>query len=164
MAKITKEMKKEIEEFFEVLEKVAAPSDPRSRKPVYDLGLVIFDKASKEGSREIFNLLPKGKARFFLLNIPYGYDDFLKELVIAIREGQWLVVDCQADPSPTIIGILKQLSEDNAFTVTHFEGKGLFRMELNPKTRIIFCLNSEFLETKITYPYFMNFFGSVIRI
>lgn len=164
MAKITKETKKKIENFFEVLEKVAAPSDPRSRKPVYDLGLVIFEKNSKERSWEIFNLLPKGKARFFLLNNSYYYDDFLKELVIAIREGQWLVVDCQADPFPTIIGILKQLSEDNAFTVSHFEGKGLFRMELSLKTRIIFCLNSEFLETKITYPFFMNLFGSVIRI
>ncbi len=161
MAKISEEIKKEIKEFFEILEKVAVPSDPRSLVPVYDLGLIIFEKNNK--SKEIVDLLPKGRARFFVLNNPYSFDDFLKELVIANREGQWLIVDCQADPSPTVISVLKQLSEDNSFTVSHFEDKELFRMELNPKTRIVFCVDSEFLEKKITYPFFMNLFGPVIR-
>ena len=74
-------------EFFEVLEKVTSPSDPRSKKLIYDLGLVIFEKNTKKGAREIFNLLPKGKARFFLLDDPNDYENFLKELVIAIRKG-----------------------------------------------------------------------------
>ncbi len=155
---------KEIKHFFEILEKVAAPSDPRSKKFIYDLGLVIFEKVSKNSAKQVFDLLPKGKGRFFILDNPYTYDDFLKELVIANREGQWFIVDCQVDPSPLIIGVLKQLSEDNVFTVSHFEDKELFTMELNLKTRIIFCINSEFLETKIIYPFFMNLFGPVIRI
>jgi len=100
----------------------------------------------------------------FLLNDKHEYESFLKELVIANREGQWFLVDCQADPSPTIITVLKQISEDNAFTVSHFEGQELFRMTLNPRTRIIFCLDSDFLEKEITYPFFMNLFGPVIRI
>lgn len=165
MAKISKTKQQELLEFFEVLEKVAVPSDPRDQKKlVYDLGLVIFEENSRLKAEDILKLFPNGKCRFFKLDNPYTFDGFLKELVIADREGQWLIVDCHADLSPTIIGILKQLSEDNAFTVSHFEGKELFRMELNPKTRIIFCINSMFLETKITYPFFMNLFGPVIRI
>jgi len=165
MIKIPKKTIEELNHFVEILEKVSAPSDPREAgKLVFDLGLVIFEKNSSLRTKDIFDFLPKGKSRLFKLNNPYTFDDFIKELVIANREGQWLLVDCQADPHPTIIGILKQLSEDNAFTLSHFEGKELIRMKLNPKTRLIFCLNSDFLETEITYPFFMNFFGPVIRI
>jgi len=165
MTKISNNLKEELDHFFEVLEKVKSPSDPRQpRKLVFDLGLVVFESHSSSDANNIFKILPKGKSRFFKLDNPYTFDDFLKELVIANREGQWLMVDCQVDPAPTIIGILKQLSEDNAFTVSHFEDKELFQMKLNPKTRLIFCIQSDFLETKITYPFFMNLFGPVIRI
>jgi len=163
--KIPKKTTEELNHFFDVLEKVSAPSDPREPgKLVFDLGLVIFEPNSPFEAEDIFSLFPKGKSRLFRLNNSYAFDDFLKELVIANRESQWLLVDCQADPAPTIIGILKQLSEDNAFTISHFENQEVFRMKLNSQTRIIFCIDSELLETKITYPFFMNFFGPVIRI
>ncbi len=165
MIKITKKATEELNHFFEVLEKVSTPSDSREPgKLVFDMGLVIFEPTVSLKADSVFNLLPKGKSRLFKLNNPYTFDDFIKELVIANREGQWILVNCQADLHPTIIGVLKQLSEDNAFSVSHFEGKELFRMKLNPKTRIIFCIKSDFLETKITYPFFINLFGPVIRI
>ena len=163
MATLTKEEKRELGNFFEVVEKVSAPVDIREpNKKVYDLGLIIVEK--KGDPKEIFELFEEGRARFFNLDDPYNYENFAKELVISNREGQWLFVNCQADPYPTIIGILKQLSEDNTFTLSHFEGKELFRMALSPKTRIIFCINSLFLETKITYPFFLNLFGPTIRV
>jgi len=165
MEKIPKKIIEELNHFFEVLEKVSTPSDPREPgKLVFDMGLVIFESTSSLKTESVFNLLPKGKSRLFELNNPNICEDFIKELIIANREGQWLLVDCQADPCPTIIGILKQLSEDNAFTLSHFEDKELVKMNLNPKTRLIFCLQSDFLETKITYPFFINLFGPVIRI
>jgi hypothetical protein len=164
MVKMFQKNQKELNQFFEAIEKVATPSDPRSQRRIYDLGLIIFEPNSSLRTNDIYNLFPPGKARLFLLNNKHEYESFLKELVIANREGQWFLVDCQADLSPTIITVLKQLSEDNAFTVPHFEGQELFRMDLNPKTRIIFCLDSDFLGKEITYPFFMNLFGPVIRI
>jgi len=162
--KLSQKIQEELNQFFEVIEKVAVPSDPRSLRIIYDLGLIIFKPKSSLRTSDIYSLFPSGKARVFLLNDKHEYESFLKELVIANREGQWFLVDCQADPSPTIITVLKQISEDNAFTVSHFEGQELFRMTLNPRTRIIFCLDSDFLEKEITYPFFMNLFGPVIRI
>jgi len=163
MTTLNKNQKQEIEEFFEILEKVSSPSDIREpNKLVYDLGLIILE--NKIDPKEIFNLLTPGKARYFELDNPYVYDDFFRELVIANREGQWFFVNLQVDPAPTIIGILKQLSEDNSFTISHFEDEEFFRMNLNPKTRIIFCIESDFLETKITYPFFLNLFGPILRI
>jgi len=165
MSKISPKTIEELNHFFEVLEKVSVPKDPREpRKLIFDLGLVIFESNSSLKVKDVLNLLPEGKARFFELKDRHDADNFLKELVIANREGQWLLVDCQTDPPSGIIGILKQLGEDNSFTVPHFEEKELFQMELNPKTRIIVCINSDLLETKITYPFFINLFGPVIRI
>jgi len=165
MAKnLSQKTQEELNQFFEVIEKVTVPSDPRSLRKIYDLGLIIFEPNSSLKVNDVYSLFPSGKARIFSLNNKHEYESFLKELVIANREGQWLLVDCQTDPSPTIINVLKQLSEDNTFTISHFEDQELFRMDLNPKTRIIFCLDSNFLEKEITYPFFINLFGPVIRI
>jgi len=165
MTKISLDQKKELTLFFEALEKVKFPSDPREPgKLVYDLGLIVFESPLSPKTGDVYNLFPEGKTRLYKLDNPFDHERFLKELVLANREGQWFLVDCQADPSPTIIGILKQLSEDNAFTAPHFEEKELFRMELNPKTRVIFAIQTDFLETKITYPFFINIFGPIIRI
>lgn len=161
---IEPEVKKEIEEFLLAVEKVTHSEPYEPQKQLFDLGLVIFESESKLNAKDIYNCLPKGKAIFFELNNPYYSDDFIRNLVIANREGQWLIVDLKTDPSPTIIGIIKSLSETNEFTVSHFEGKELFMMKLNPKTRIIFCIENEFLETKITYPYFLSLFGPILRL
>lgn len=164
MTTTTTKQKKEIKEFFEVLEKVSHFEPAEPNKKLFDLGLVIFEQNSSIGAKKVYKLLPEGKALFHILDNPYFYDDFVKKLVIANREGQWLIVDCQTDPAPTITTILKQVSEDNEFSISHFEDKELFRMALNPKTRIVFCINSQTLEETITYPYFLSLFGPVLRL
>lgn len=153
-----------LSEFLQTLEKVvhARPEEPG--KTLVDLGLVIFGDGSKYDAVAAMDALPKGAAILHALDNPYVFDDFARKLVTANREGQWLVVDCQTDPSPTVIGILKQLSEDNSFTLAHFEDKELFNMTLNSRTRIIVCINERALEEKVTYPYFQTFFGPVIRL
>ena len=80
------------------------------------------------------------------------------------REGQWLVVDCSCDPTPAVIQVLKQISQDNEFTISQFEGKELFTMKMDPKSRVIFLVGSDVLEKEITYPYFMDLFGPILRI
>lgn len=161
---ITTNQQKEIKEFFEVLEKVSHFEPAEPNKKFFDLGLVIFEPNSSISAKKVYKLLPNGKALSHILDNPYSYDDFVKKLVTANREGQWLIIDCQADPAPTITTILKQVNEDSEFTISHFEDKELFRMALNPKTRIVFCINSQTLEETITYPYFLSLFGPIIRI
>lgn len=155
---------KEVKEFFEVLEKVSYSWPWEPKKKLSDLGLIIFETKSKATAKDIYELLPEGKSLFFELANPYYYEDFVKKLVIANREGQWLIVDCKADPAPTIIQIIKQLSETNEFSLSHFEDKEIFSMKLNPKTRVIFCIENDFLETKITYSYFISLFGPILRL
>lgn len=161
---MTNKQKKEIEEFFQNLEKVTHFEPREPQKLLFDLGLVIFEPHTKIKAKDIYNLLPKGRGIFLEVDNPNNSDDFLKNLVMANREGKWLMVDLKADPASLIIQIIKQLSETNEFSVSHFEDKELFGMKLNPKTRVIFCIENDFLETKITYPYFLSLFGPILRI
>jgi hypothetical protein len=62
------------------------------------------------------------------------------------------MVDCREDPHPTLIGVLKSLSESNDCTLSHFEDQELFRMTLNARTRVVFLIDSNILEMKITHP------------
>jgi hypothetical protein len=155
---------KEIDEFLESLKKVVHSLPYEPKKKLFDLGLIILEKEHQLTAKDIFNLLPENKKIFFELINPYYYDDFVEKLITANREGQLLFVNCKADPAPTIIKLLKQLSETNEFSTTDVEDKELFSMKLNPKTRVIFCIDNDFLETKITYPYFISLFGPILRL
>ena len=73
-------------------------------------------------------------------------------------------MDCQVDPHPTLIGVLKSLSESNDFTLAHFEDQEFFWMTLNVRTRVVFLIDSNILEMKITHPYFLNLFGPIQRL
>jgi len=156
--------KDEVRDFFEALEKVSHFEPREPAKQLFDLGLIIFEKGSRLSAEDIFQFLPEGKGALYIINDPNSYEGFLEKLVMTLREGMWLVVDCQADPAPQIIQALKQLSDSNEFTLGYFEEKELFNMKLSQKSRIVFCLKNDFLEEKITHPYFMSLFGPILRI
>lgn len=165
MSQLNEKVKSELGEFVEVLEKVFTPPDLRAPNDLlFDSGLVIFEDSSEINTEQIINCLPEGKGRFFLLDKEYDDYGFLEELIAANEKDQWLVVDCKVDPSPQIISILKQISNRNYLTVPYFKDQELFSLKINHKTRIIFCVCSDFLEKGITYPSFINLFGPVIRI
>ena len=151
--------------FSRELQVVMHPSDPRAPKDkLFDLGLVISAPGSAVTGDDVYSTFPNGTAYHFLLNNSNDYLLFAKAFFIANSEGRDLIVTCAADPSSNVISALKQLSEGNVFIMPNFNKQELFSMPLNPKTRVIFCINEDFLNEKITYPYFINLFGSVLRI
>ncbi len=150
--------------FFEAIEKNVSFDSREPNKALADLGLVVFKKGNPVEIKKVLDILPKGKTLLVKLDNQYFADDFFKKLVMANREEQWLVVDCSCDPAPAVIQVLKQISQNNAFTISHFEGKELFTMKMDPKSRVIFFIDNAVLEKEITYPYFINLFGPILRI
>ncbi|MBI2035119.1 MAG: hypothetical protein HYT12_00345 [Candidatus Liptonbacteria bacterium] len=146
----------EIERFFAALEDV--------RSPLFDSGLIILEPKSKNSAENIVKALPAGKAIFHALSDSYESESFARKLVIANREGEWLIVECSTDPAPTVIQILKQIAEDNRFALLNFENKEIASFELNPKTRIIMVAKNKTIEEQISYPFFFNLFGPILRI
>lgn len=164
MVKKTKSQK-DISHFLEVLEKVAvSPGGGEGATAIPDLGLIIFEKGSSFKVDDILKVMPEGKGLEVVIDNPWDKDLFTKKLVEANREGQYLVIDLRVDPHPKILAILKNLISLGSINTSHFEDKELFRVSLNPKTRLIFCAKRNILEEVITYPYFINLFGPILSL
>ena len=152
-------LKDKTRHFLDVVDKNSIV-DPSSNNPIFENGLVVFEgDSSKISAKDVFSLLPSGKGLFITLDNSFDYNEFIRNFSIANREGQWLVVDLQCDPHPDIIGIMKQVAEDNEATISGYKNKDLYPIKLNPKTRIVVCVNRNLAETVITYPFFYNLFG-----
>ena len=160
----TSQEKSDVVVFFEALEKNTSFDSREPNKILADSGLIILKKSNSAAVKSVLDALPKGKAVTMKLDNQYFADDFFKKLVMANREGQWLIVECSSDPAPAVIQTLKQISRDNEFSISHFEDKELFSMKMNPKSRVVFLIEDSVLEKDITYPYFTNLFGPVLRV
>ena len=160
----TNQEKSDVAVFFEALEKNTSFDSREPNKILFDSGLIILKKSNSAAVKSVLGALPKGKAVLMKLDNRHFTEEFFKKLVMVNREGQWLVVDCSCDPAPGVIQTLKQINQDNEFTFLHFEGKELFTMKMNPKSRVVFLIEDNVLEKEITYPYFTNLFGPILRI
>ncbi|MFA5431868.1 MAG: hypothetical protein WC319_03235 [Candidatus Paceibacterota bacterium] len=164
MTKITSEITQKIKHYLEVIEKMVYPDQHERNNTLADMGLIIFEPNSQVNALDVQSILPEGKSVLYKMDNFYDYETFVSKLIEANKSNQWLIVDCLDDFSPTTIGIIKQIGEMNKFTVLNFRNENSFQLKINPETRIIFCINSDFLEEKISYPYFLNIFGAILRI
>lgn len=154
----------EFSDFLRSLESVTHTEPISPGVPLFDLGLIILEPESNASFDTLAHKVPALRRHDFALTDHSDYLQFATALTEANNRGIWLVVDCQADPSPTVITILKQLAEDNACTISNFDGQELTRVTLNAETRLLFIIPRLVLEEIITYPYFSNLFGPVLRI
>lgn len=163
---ITKpQIKEDLLNFSKELKVVTHASDPRSPKDkIFDLGLLMLAPGSDIAETELNSFMSESATHHFLLDSSNDYLKFAKAFFIANSEGKDLIVNCIADPSSNVISALKQLSEKNIFVMPNFNEQEFFSAPLNPKTRVIFIIKEDFLNEEITYPYFINLFGSVLRI
>lgn len=159
-----KNISSDIKSFLQSVETVTHIDEREPNRQLFDLGLVITDRDSTSVIKNVASAFPAGRAKTFVLNNKYDSELYTAALLEANREGQWLVVNCLADPAPEVIQTIQQMSEANTFTLTNVGDKGLVKITLNPKTRLVFCITSTFLETGISYPYFLNLFGVVLRL
>lgn len=148
---------------LQALEKVTHFDPHEPQKKLFDLGLIIKEDSSFS-PEDLLNFFPSDKLLSFSLDNPEEYEEFLKTLVLANKNEKWLAVNCLTDPSPTTIQLLKQICESNTFTIPSVNKQGFVSVNLNLGTRVIFIIDNDDLENKITYPFFVNIFGQVIRI
>ncbi len=160
-----KQTAENLKDFFQAVQRVTH-ADPREpARQLYDMGLIIQERGTKTCTPITLDaLLGQGRAHYFTLQNRYTADDFINVLVEANDNGLLLVVSCMADPAPAVITLLKQLSETGACTIPDANTKEAKVLSLHPDARIVFCLSSQTLEQIITYPYFINLFGPVLRI
>lgn len=154
---------RELKLFFNSLTLVTHPADG-SLNQLFDSGLILFEPDTTTTITDIVSIFLPTRHKVFILNSQYGDELFVQAFLTANQTGQLLFVDCQADPCPPIIQILKGISEDNACIVTDTKTGQITKIALHPKTRIIFCLTEKVLSEKITYPFFTSLFGPILRL
>ena len=122
--------------------------------------IIIEDKTAKFA--DILKLLKLKNTQVVDINDSNESESFTYSLISANKKGKLLIINLECDPLNDMITILKQLSEDNEFSVIDND-KLKFR-RLNPATRIIVCAKRLLIEEKVTYPYFYELFGPVLVI
>ena len=144
--------------FFDAVVRVKVPVSENSDKRIPEMGLIICE-TEDVSFKEVSKKFPSGtNALSVVLRSGSGASSFFEAFAEANEKGSWLYIDVEDDPTPEIIGILKEISETGALTR---EG---VKIPFHEMTRVIAIVRAETLEKKITYPYFMEMFGPIARI
>lgn len=159
-----KQTAEKLKGFFQAVQYVTHADSREPAHTIHDMGLIIEERKGACAPDALTALLGADCAHFFTLENSVAVDDFVEALIHANERGRMLIVTCLTDPTPTIIGILKQLSENDTCAIPNVCGKEIFPLSPHPDTRIVFCISSHDMEQTITYPYFINLFGPVLRI
>jgi hypothetical protein len=134
-----------------------APGEKRS-----DIGLVIVPIGKVMAAVRVLQQALRKKP--VLVDLGIGEEEKLADdLRQASKDDVWAVLRLKGEVSPTTITWLKQIVEDGAFTVAGQLNEPLRRVVLADETRIIVVAEATTLEA-ISYPRFVNLFGSVLRL
>ena len=156
---VTKEQKRNIEKFFQALDKISHPPGD-----LYDLGLIISDIIK---AKNLINLAPyPEKVRVFSLSEKIHPDEFLKQLVECFKNKKWLLVELKDGYLPgRIYNQLRLLSIQNRLQISDLIGKEkeIIDLEMPKESRIVFLTSQESL-SKIGNPNLIKLFGPIVKI
>jgi hypothetical protein len=158
------QQKEKLNRFFEAVNLVSHPRGIGTKEEVFDLGLIILEKDTKVTLEDIQKELQKVKFEFLEYDEKVFWEEFLKKIVDALEKEKWILFNIKADPDHYFLNALKTLSEGNFIQALNFRGKEIFNFKLPLKSRIVCVIEREFLEKKLSYPYFLNIFGPIISL
>lgn len=159
-----KQTAEKLKGFFQAVHYVTHADSREPAHTIHDMGLIIEERKGACAPDALTAILGADRAHFFTLENSVTVDDFIEALNHTNDRDGMLIIRCLVDPAPTVIGILKQLSENDICAIPNVCGKEIFSLSLHSDTRIVFCISSQVLEQVITYPYFITLFGAVLRI
>ena len=157
--------KEKIKKFVEILEKVSYSKNPFAKnEKFYDLGLIIREKRVEFDFDDFKSAVEnRGKYNFFTIDKNISENDFLKFLVETLKAKKSPVIEIKNDLKGRCLTQLKRLAELNKIQILNFDYQGetkeIFNLKLPNESRIIVIIDRDTLEKKITYPYFLRFFG-----
>ncbi len=151
-----------LDHFIEVLANMMSNTVANGKQPLIENGLIVLED-SECSFQDIVSTFASKQPEVITLSNPVDDHAFIQAVIQANENKQWLIVNLECDPHNSVITALKQLSEDNEFTITDNSNQ-LIAVKLNPETRIVVCSKRSLIEEHITYPYFYNLFGPVLSI
>ncbi len=142
-------------DFLKVLE---SPTilDERTNKGLKQLGLIVYDSEEEKAFKIIKESFKNLKIGGVNINNENSDQSFKLELADALQAGEVILINIESDVSPSILSVLKGLSEENNYVDSE--------ISVRLSKPIICLVSKEIIETKISYPHFYDLFGPVYHI
>jgi len=161
---ITKKQEKKLRFFLESVNQVSHPITLGSLEEIYDLGLIIFEKASKVTVDDIVSVFPKNKVEVLEYENNQYEATFIEKMANLLEDKKWILIDLKEDAGHNLINQLRHLSDNNIMQLLDYKGKEIYNLKLPLESRVVVVVQRDFLEKEISYPHFLDIFGPVLSL
>lgn len=137
---------------------------PVMRK-TFDLGLIIKEPKSKTEIEEVFSQVKKlVKVEKIIYSQSAIDEDIFEKIIDVFKNKKWVFLEIKKDLTSPFLNQLKHLSNYNSLQLVDYKRKDLFEMKIPKDCRLIVYGEREFIENKISYPYFYRLFGPTLNV
>ncbi|MEO0100996.1 MAG: hypothetical protein ABIK84_01180 [candidate division WOR-3 bacterium] len=152
--------KEKLKQFLELLQRIKHP-----QKRTFDLGLVVKESKSEVKSDEVFKEIQKEiKIEKVVYDEKVFDDDVIEQIINLFKDKKWVFLEIRKDIKSPLLNQLKHLANYNSFQLIDYKGQDVFEMKMPEESRLIVFAERDFIENKISYPYFYTLFGPILSI
>lgn len=152
--------KEELEQFIRLLQKVQ-----KQPSQTFDLGLIVKESESKINSEEVLAAIRKiVESEKVIYDKLITDEDMIEKIIEAFENNKWIFLEIKKDISSLLLNQLKHLANSNSLRLIDYKGRDLAEIKMPENSRVIVFSERDFIENKITYPYFYRLFGPTLSI
>jgi len=152
--------KNDLNIFIHLLQKVFT-----QKQPPFDLGLIVKESESQIDVKEVFEEIKKSVDIERIIYDETIFDeDTIDKIIDAFQKNKWIFLEIKKDIGSPLLNQLKHLANHNSLQLIDYQGKDIFEMKMPENSRVIVFAERDFIENKITYPYFYRLFGPTLSL
>jgi hypothetical protein len=152
--------KEELNIFIHLLQKVFT-----QKQPPFDLGLIVKEPQSRIGAKKVFEEIKKiVDIERIVYDETIFDEDVINKIVDAFQKNKWVFLEIKKDIGSPLLNQLKHLANHNFLQLIDYRGKDVFEMKMPENSRMIVFAERDFIENKISYPYFYRLFGPTLSL
>jgi len=131
----------------------------------FDLGLIVKELGSQIEVEEVFEEIKKiVDIERIVYDETIFDEDVIDKIVNTFQKNKWVFLEIKKDISSPLLNQLKHLANHNFLQLIDYQGKDVFEMKMPENSRVIVFAERDFIENKISYPYFYRLFGPTLSL
>jgi len=153
--------KEKLDKFIHLL-KIVHTMPPLTGKS--DLGLIVKEPESKISSDEVLEEIKKIVAiEKISYNESISDEETIERIIEVLKENKWIFLEIKKDIKSPLLNQLRYLADHNILQLIDYKDQDLTEIKIGD-SRIIIFAERDFIENKITYPYFYRLFGPTLSL
>jgi len=147
--------------FIHLLQHVFTYKQP----PFVDLGLIVKESKSQIEVKEVFEEIKKiVDIERITYDETMSDEDAIDKIIDAFQKNKWVFLEIKKDIGSPLLNQLNHLASHNSLQCIDYQGKHIFEMKIPENSRVIVFAERDFIENKISYPYFYRLFGPTLSL